>query len=80
MRTVLEMAGVRNAFGKILNSNNAMNIAKATVKALGMMQTLQETAKERGVTLDYLVGKTIDLEESACPPSKREELEMAPSA
>lgn len=60
VRTVLETAGVRNGYGKILNSNSHMNTAKATVKALSMMRTLKEVAKLRGVSIPFLLGKTMD--------------------
>lgn len=68
MRVVLEVAGVRNGYGKILNSNNHMNIAKATVKALSMMRTMKEVVETRGVTMDYLLGKSVDPKDSAYPP------------
>ena len=75
VRAVLEVAGVKNGFGKILNSGNAMNNAKAAVKALDMMRTLPEVAEIRGVSLDYLLGRTVDPEDSAFPPSREKEIE-----
>lgn len=60
VRTVLEVAGVKNGFGKILNSGNAMNNAKATIKALSMMRTARQVADARGVSVDFILGKTSD--------------------
>ena len=42
IRTILEYAGVPNAVSKILNSNNKINIAQATIQAI---QTLSESKK-----------------------------------
>lgn len=72
VRTVLEVAGVKNGYGKILNSGNAMNNAKATIKALSEMRTVKQIAETRGVSIDYLLGKTIDPKDSAWPPSDSE--------
>lgn len=58
MRTVLEMAGVKNGFGKQLRSNNPMNNAKATIEALKRMRDFKSIAKDRDVSLDFLLGKT----------------------
>eukprot|EP00210_Caulerpa_lentillifera_P000322 g315.t1 len=78
VRLVLEAAGVRNGFGKILNSGNAMNVAKATIKGLASMRTVQEVVNDRGVSVDYLLGNTIDLSESALPPELQSDPEMQP--
>ena len=52
-----------------------MNNAKATVKALEMMRTLPEVAEMRGVSIDYLLGRTVDPQDSAYPPSQEETAE-----
>lgn len=60
VRVVLELAGVKNGFGKQLGSDSAMNNAKAAVIGLGQMRTHKEVAEERGVTVDYLFGRSFD--------------------
>ncbi|GMH38674.1 hypothetical protein BSKO_06558 [Bryopsis sp. KO-2023] len=60
VRVVLELAGVKNGFGKQLGSDNAMNNAKAALLGLGQMRTHKEVAEERGVTVDYLLGRSFD--------------------
>ncbi len=42
IRVILQYAGVPNAVSKILNSNNKINIAQATIQAI---QTLSESKK-----------------------------------
>lgn len=60
VRVVLELAGVQNGFGKQLGSDSAMNNAKAALLALSTMRTHQEVADSRGVTVDYLLGRSFD--------------------
>lgn len=54
VRTVLEMAGVENALGKQLGSNNALNNARATVVAVQSMRQFSDVARERGVPMEEL--------------------------
>ncbi len=46
MRMILEFAGVPNVVAKILNSNNKINIARATLKALGQLRTAKDESKK----------------------------------
>jgi len=46
MRLVLEFAGVPNAVSKILNSNNKINIARATLEALKQLREV-DTSKSK---------------------------------
>lgn len=55
VRTVLELAGVKNGFGKQLGSDNALNNAKAAVEGLKNMRTFKEVAAERGLPLEELL-------------------------
>ncbi len=48
VRTVLELAGVRNILAKQLGSNNPLNNARAAVNALSTLRTFAEVAEERG--------------------------------
>ena len=54
VRTVLEMAGVRNVLAKQLGSGNPLNNARAAVNALETLRTFAEVAEERGVPIENL--------------------------
>src|SRR4028119_524022 len=54
VRTVLELAGVRNILAKQLGSNNPLNNARAAINALTTLRTLSEVAEERGVPIENL--------------------------
>ena len=56
MRVVLEMAGVKNGFGKQLGSGNPLNNARATIEGLRAQRTLQMVADERGLSVQELMG------------------------
>ena len=58
VRVVLELAGVKNAFGKQLGSANPLNNARATVEGLKNMRTFQQVANERGIPARELMGLT----------------------
>ncbi len=57
VRAVMELAGVTDVITKSLGTNNAMNIVKATAEGLRSMQSPQQVAERRGVTVDYLWGR-----------------------
>ncbi|XP_010540452.1 PREDICTED: 30S ribosomal protein S5, chloroplastic [Tarenaya hassleriana] len=54
VRIVLEMAGVENALGKQLGSNNALNNARATLVAVQKMRQFRDVALERGIPMEEL--------------------------
>jgi small subunit ribosomal protein S5 len=54
VRTVLELAGVKNILAKQLGSNNPLNNARAAVDALSTLRTLSEVAQDRGVPVEHL--------------------------
>nr|YP_010986135.1 ribosomal protein S5 [Polyopes affinis]WOL37053.1 ribosomal protein S5 [Polyopes affinis] len=54
IRTVLELAGVKNILAKQLRSSNTLNNARATLNALSNLRTFKETAYDRNISLDYL--------------------------
>lgn len=56
MRVVLEMAGIKNAFGKQLGSGNPLNNARATIEGLRAQRTLQMVADQRGLSVQELMG------------------------
>jgi small subunit ribosomal protein S5 len=54
VRTVLELAGVKNILAKQLGSDNPLNNARAAVDALSTLRTLSEVAQDRGVPVEHL--------------------------
>ncbi|MEY3866160.1 MAG: 30S ribosomal protein S5 [Microcoleaceae cyanobacterium] len=54
VRTVLELAGVRNILAKQLGSGNPLNNARAAVRALSSLRTLSAVAQERGIAIEHL--------------------------
>lgn len=54
VRTVLELAGVKNVLAKQLGSDNPLNNARATVEALSSLRTFAEVAEERGVPIEKI--------------------------
>ncbi|HEY9642179.1 MAG TPA: 30S ribosomal protein S5 [Coleofasciculaceae cyanobacterium] len=54
VRTVLELAGVRNILAKQLGSGNPLNNARAAANALSSLRTFSEVAEERGIPLENL--------------------------
>ncbi|GAB1538127.1 hypothetical protein NUACC21_07850 [Scytonema sp. NUACC21] len=54
VRTVLELAGVRNVLAKQLGSNNPLNNARAAVNALSTLRTFGEVAEDRGIPVENL--------------------------
>jgi small subunit ribosomal protein S5 len=57
VRTVLELAGVKNSLAKQLGSSNPLNNARATVDALRRMRSLDAVAADRGVEISKLYSK-----------------------
>ena len=55
VRVVLELAGVKNAFGKQLGSGNPLNNARAAVEGLRLQRTVEMVAKERGLTVAQML-------------------------
>jgi small subunit ribosomal protein S5 len=54
VRTVLELAGVRNILAKQLASGNPLNNARAAANALSSLRTFSEVAEERGIPIENL--------------------------
>jgi small subunit ribosomal protein S5 len=54
VRTVLELAGVRNILAKQLGSNNPLNNARAAVNALATLRNFSDVAEERGIPVENL--------------------------
>ena len=57
VRVVLELAGVRNAFGKQLGSQSPLNNARATVNGLSEMRTFRDIARTRGLSPEEILSQ-----------------------
>lgn len=51
VRTVLELAGMKNVVAKSIGSNNAINVARATLAGLTSLKNLEKEEKVRGKEL-----------------------------
>lgn len=56
VRTVLELAGVKDVRAKSIGSNNAGNMACATIEGLKNMKTVEEISKLRGKSKEEILG------------------------
>lgn len=56
VRTVLERAGVKDVRAKSIGSNNAGNMANATIVGLRNLKTVEEVARLRGKTKEEILG------------------------
>ncbi len=65
MRTILELAGVHDVLGKSLGSNNPLNLAWATIRALRQMKRVETVAANRGTTVHALTPWVNKSEEKA---------------
>ena len=56
VRTVLELAGVKDVRAKSIGSNNTVNMAAATIEGLRMLKTAESVGKLRGKTKQEILG------------------------
>ena len=54
IRTVLELAGIKNVLAKRLGSKTPLNNARAAMVALSQLRTHKSTSRERGISLEQL--------------------------
>ncbi|KAK9821201.1 hypothetical protein WJX74_009733 [Apatococcus lobatus] len=55
VRTVLELAGIQNGFGKQIGSPNPLNNARCTIECLSQMRSMQEIADTRGMSIKEML-------------------------
>ncbi len=56
VRMVLEHAGIKDVRAKSIGSNNSVNMALATIKALSSLKTVEQVARLRGKTKEEILG------------------------
>ncbi|XOV80527.1 MAG: 30S ribosomal protein S5 [Aestuariibacter sp.] len=56
MRAVLEVAGVQNVLSKCYGSTNPINVVRATIKALTNMNSPEQVAAKRGLSVEEIMG------------------------
>jgi len=54
IRTVLEIAGIKNVLAKQLGSGNLLNNARATLNGLKQLKTINQTANDRNLNVEAL--------------------------
>lgn len=59
VRALLELAGVKDVLSKSLGTDNAMNIVKAAAEGLKQLQSPQEVAARRDMTVAAIYGKKV---------------------
>ena len=56
VRTVLELAGIKDVRAKSIGSNNTANMAYAAIEGLKNMMTVEKVSKLRGKTKEEILG------------------------
>lgn len=56
VRSVVEMAGIKNIRTKSLRSNNPCNVVRATIAGLASLRSAEEVAAIRGKTVKEILG------------------------
>ena len=56
VRTVLELAGIKDVRAKSIGSSNAGNMALATIEGLRNLKTVEEVSRLRGKTKEEILG------------------------
>ena len=57
VRAIMELAGVQDVITKSLGTSNAMNIVKAAAEGLKSMQSPEQVAERRGMTVAQIYGR-----------------------
>ncbi|MDO4842056.1 MAG: 30S ribosomal protein S5 [Phoenicibacter congonensis] len=64
VRAVMELAGVKNVITKSLGTSNSLNIVKATAEGLKLMESPEDVARRRGVSVSHIFGTKTDAKAS----------------
>ena len=56
VRSVVELAGIKNIRTKSLGSNNKQNVVLATIEGLSQLKAPEDVAKLRGKTVEEILG------------------------
>ena len=56
VRAVVELAGINDILSKSLGSATPINVVRATVEGLKSLETVEQVAARRGVTVDQILG------------------------
>lgn len=56
VRAVVELAGISDILSKSLGSSTPINVVRATIEGLKSLETVEEIAKRRGLTVEELLG------------------------
>ena len=56
VRTVLELAGIKDVRAKSIGSNNSGNMANATIEGLRNLKTVEQISRLRGKTKEEILG------------------------
>lgn len=56
VRSVLDIAGVKDVMSKSLGSRKKINVARATISALQSVKTIEQVCAERGKTKEEILG------------------------
>ncbi|MCK2185474.1 30S ribosomal protein S5 [Halomonas getboli] len=56
MRSVLELAGVHDVLAKCYGSTNPVNVVRATVNGLASLQSPEDVAAKRGLSVEAITG------------------------
>lgn len=57
IRPLFELAGITNVMSKSLGTNNALNMVKAAVEGLKQLESPEETADRRNISVDKMFGR-----------------------
>jgi small subunit ribosomal protein S5 len=69
VRAVLDAAGIRNVLSKSLGSNNAANVAKATLTALMRLRSREDIFRARGIEVKPRTAEVPVAEAAAVTPA-----------
>jgi len=56
VRSVLELAGIKDIRAKSLGSNNPGNMVRATIEGLNRLRTVEEVSSLRGKSKEEILG------------------------